>query len=628
MKFPSISQLNEDAFNAANRFPLSLASALLGSMLAVYMTEVDLIAEQLYLLNLLLTLALGIPLFFCIDITVEKHGLGMGKRQLLWLAGGFILLIIYLGFPGQESSTVTRIPYIRYLIYNLIIHLLVAYLPFWKDQDTRAFWYYNKNLFIRLVTGLFYSAVIFTGISLAFGALNILFDTQIQSNTFFQVFILVIGIFNSWFFLSGIPTNLEEEITAQSYPKGLRIFTQFILIPLLLIYLTILYFYGGKIILLWDWPRGIVSYMIIAISVLGIFTNLLLFPIQGQKESGWIKKFYATFYYLLLPLVAILFLAIGIRIGDYGLTVNRYIIVLMGSWLTFISGYFILGYKNIKIIPMSLAFCMLLSSFGPWGMFGMSRRVQVGRLESILSQGGVLKDGKIQHEVQWILAENGVILPKNGKSSNSLGKADLDKVNSIVQYLEDYHGMSAILPWFQQDLKVLLVEAEAKSERYAEPDYSKLIVESMGLEYIPAYRIGYDTPSYRYFSFLSGRNKPLPVSAYDYLIRIPGGAIVGERGDTQIIASVDYSKTGIEIAVNQHTETLDLNAMLDKLLADPGEDHIEEEMDPESMMVESTIAGVRIKVYLEQINCSLEDGERKLTHVQGLLLIKEFQGMD
>src|SRR5690606_11355591 len=132
---------------------------------------------------------------------------------------------------------------------------------------------------------------------------------------------ITFGLFNTWFFLAGIPRNFEVELSLIDYPKGLKIFTQFILIPLLLIYLCILYFYGAKILLTGDWPKGIVSYMIIAISVLGIFTTLLLYPYQQWKESGWIKKFSRGYYYFLIPLVILLFIAIGMRIQEYGLTV-------------------------------------------------------------------------------------------------------------------------------------------------------------------------------------------------------------------------------------------------------------------------------------------------------------------
>src|SRR5690606_16090706 len=122
---------------------------------------------------------------------------------------------------------------------------------------------------------------------------------------------------------------------------------------------------------------------------------------QRWKESGWIKKFSRGYYYFLIPLVILLFIAIGMRIQEYGLTVNRYIIALMGVWLGFIAIYFSIGKKKIKTIPISLALFMILSSFGSWGMFSLSERNQRNRLASILTENKILVNDKIQNEVIW-----------------------------------------------------------------------------------------------------------------------------------------------------------------------------------------------------------------------------------
>ena len=401
MKFPTLQRLNEESLRAAHRFPLSLLSSILATILLIYIVEKDSFTDNLPLLNLLMTFALGIPLFFSVEIFSEKIKLSFNKKILFWGLGIVALLLIYLSFPTDLSPGTTRAPYIRYVIYNLALHLTVSFVPFLDKGNLEGFWNYNKTLFIRFALAVFFSQVISTGITMAFGALDLLFDVKMNPKTYTEIFILTYGIFNTWYFLAGIPKDFDSGNSTSTYPKGLKIFTQFILIPLLLLYLAILYAYGAKIMFTWDWPRGIVTYLIIAISILGIFTNLLLFPYQKEKEGGWIKSFYKAFYYLLIPLTALLFIAIWIRIEDYGLTVNRYIIVLMGIWLGLISLYFILGFKSIKTVPISLAVAMLLASFGPWGMFSWSERNQVRRLENILTESGILENGRIKNEVSW-----------------------------------------------------------------------------------------------------------------------------------------------------------------------------------------------------------------------------------
>lgn len=516
MKFPSLSQLQNDAVTAINRFPLSLVSAGFGSFLFIYLIEIDQFQQNLELVNLLLTFALGIPLFFCIDIYSEKKKLKPTHQKIGWVIALIILIIIFLSFPRENTFTTTRVPYIRYLVYNLTTHLLVAFIGYLKEKEDHAFWKFNESLFLRIALGALYSIVLYTGISLALGAIHLLFSLKIEPETYFQIFILVMGLFNTWFFLAGIPKNKEKIISPESYPKGLKVFTQFILIPLLLVYLTILYFYGGKIILTWDWPKGIVSYMIIAISVLGIFTYLLLFPIRDLKESSWIKTFYRAFYFLLFPLIVLLFLAIGIRVQEYGLTVNRYIILLMGIWLTFIALYFIFGKAKIKTIPISLAVFMIFGAFGPWSMFNLSEYNQLDRLENILKEENILRDGKIQREVKWEITEVNKFEAIGSKSTNQLDAEALDEVNSIVQYLEDYHGLEAVLDWFEQDLSALYRKASEKNGIYFYIDYSQFVIESMGLKFIPDYLIGQDYPSDKYFSYAIEQESIRIITGFDY----------------------------------------------------------------------------------------------------------------
>src|SRR5690606_39197420 len=114
-----------------------------------------------------------------------------------------------------------------------------------------------------------------------------------------QIFIMVIGLFNTWLFVSGININLRELDQLQLYPKKIKAFSCYVLLPLLLLYLLILYSYGFRIMLIWDWPRGIVSYMVLCISVLGILTFLLLYPYGFLQGNRWIKKANKAYFILM-----------------------------------------------------------------------------------------------------------------------------------------------------------------------------------------------------------------------------------------------------------------------------------------------------------------------------------------
>ena len=351
MKLPSIQYLQEKAVTALKRFPLSIVSATIGVVCAIYLIEHEHYQGNLFpIINLMLCAALGIPLFFCVTVFSEKLNFSFKIKTLLSLIATLILVGIYFSLPNSDESFNTTLPYIRYAIYNITIHLLVAFAPFILKKEINGFWQYNKVLFIRFLTSVLYSGFLYVGIVLALVSLNLLFDVKIRDQFYFEFWVIIAGLFNTWFFTAGMPKSLTNLDNNYEYPAGLKIFSQYILLPLLMLYLLILYGYGIKIFAVWDWPKGIVSYLIVCVAILGILNFLLIYPYSKQKENKWIASFSRAYYFILLPLIIMLFIAINMRIGDYGITINRYIILLLGCWLTLVAIYFAIGKTNIKFI--------------------------------------------------------------------------------------------------------------------------------------------------------------------------------------------------------------------------------------------------------------------------------------
>lgn len=490
MKLLSIKYLYHKSKESLFRFPLVIVSATIGVLISIFLIEYDdELDNKLPYINALLTGALGVPLFFCIQVFSEKNNKFSNKIKWGLQCGGFVFLgLIYGSLPSIEDTHNTSIPYIRYGIYNAIIHLLVSFAPYLKTRELNGFWNYNKALFLRLCTSVLYSGFIYAGLALALAAVENLFTIKIHHELYFEIYIVIIGLFNTWFFVSGIPKNFEKLDKLYEYPKGLKVFTQYVLLPLLILYLLILYVYGGKIVLNWNWPKGWVSYLVSGVSILGFFNILLMYPYGTLKDNEWIQKFSKVFYYLLLPLVVLLFIAIVMRINAYGITIKRYSVLVLGIWICFICFFFLLKNKNLKMIPISLSVLLLMSSFGPWGMFSVSETSQTKRLEQILESQGVLTNGKITNEVVWDVKK----LPQwKFKSKNTKLKTLPDsihnQVKSILDYLDDCHGMQEIRPWFAQNIDSLYtLSQEEKKTRF--PNEAKIYMESMGLKYRKLYK--------------------------------------------------------------------------------------------------------------------------------------------
>lgn len=517
MKLPSLDYLFIHAKESFLRFPLTIISSFIAVIVGIYLVEChEVITNMFPYINLMLCMALGIPLYFCVGIFSEKSELIISSRWVLRMLATVILILLYFTMPDSDLTQNTSLPYIRYGIYNITVHLLVSFIPFLFIRQLNGFWQYNRILFIRILTSILYSGFLYIGLVLALVSLHLLFNIDIHEELYFELFIVIIGIFNTWFFVAGVPQNLDNLEGMLEYPKGLKIFSQFVLLPLLILYLLILYVYGLKIVFLWDWPKGIVAYLITCVSVLGIFTLLLIHPYRDALGNSWIKRFSKAYYFIVFPLVIILFIAIGMRLNDYGITINRYAILMLGIWLSVVCFYFTLGRTNIKFIPISLATLLILISFGPWSIFSVSEKSQVNRLKAILEQSSILQSNQIGQEVIW-REDSLPQLHSSMKRTNEglLNDSIHNEVKSILDYLDDHHGFASIRGWYQQNIDSIAELSNVGKEGWARMGEAGIYMESLGLKY----EFIYDNSANSYFTYSSNNdNNAVVVSNYDYLV--------------------------------------------------------------------------------------------------------------
>lgn len=319
----------------------------------------DIIEQKTYKLSKIVYLGvLGISLSFASAMLLQKNK----KSPYLQLLMLLVLFLMYFLFPFHfENFTIKHT--ILLIILFILSHLIVAFAPFIGEQKEMKFWEYNKNLFVNIVlTGIF-TGVLVGGIELAAVALQQLFNIEFIDQLIYPKIAVFFGIFGSVIiFLLFAKEGFSYLQKKQDYPSVLKFFVQFILIPLLFIYCTILLLYGLKILLQWELPNGWVSSLVIVYAFLGILALLLVYPLVESNSKSWVQWFSNVFYISLLPFTILLFVAIGRRISDYGFTEKRYFVLLIAIWLAITTLYFLLRRNaKIKFIPISLFVALLLS---------------------------------------------------------------------------------------------------------------------------------------------------------------------------------------------------------------------------------------------------------------------------
>ncbi|MDQ1857211.1 DUF4153 domain-containing protein [Chryseobacterium sp. WLY505] len=386
----TLSRANEVIF----RYPMILVMALLASIGTICIVETERSEITSYIKFTICT-CLGISLMFALKMLSQR----IGKEILLQASGIIFLIGFYFILPDKKNGFTEVYGYII-AVTALLSHLLVSFVPFLEKDRELRFWQYNKNLFINIFLTAVFTGVLTGGVELAILAVDKLFDFNFHDRIYRDTF-FVLAIFGSSFIFllfndKGL-NNLEKDGT---YPVVLKFFTQFILIPLLLIYVTILYFYSVKIVINWQLPRGWVSYLVLAYSIVGILALLLVHPLKEENAKSWVRIFSKAFYYTIVPLIILLFTAIFTRILEYGYTEPRYFVLLLALWLLGTVVYFIFNKKTtIKFIPVSLFLFGAFALVFPYlNAFSVAKRSQKAELMNILNQHQLMSASKINFQ--------------------------------------------------------------------------------------------------------------------------------------------------------------------------------------------------------------------------------------
>lgn len=576
LNLPSMNLLASEARRTFVRFPYVILSALIAAAYSIAMAENKTSPADD---RLIFTITLGIPLFLSLTLLRESRGWNSARDRIVELIGGVLFLAAHHLLTLHD---VTDNYLLRYLQLSLALHLLVAFIPFLKPGSENEFWQFNRFVFLRILLSTLYAAVFFGGISIALIAMEKLFSFDFKEIRFFELWLITVFILQTWHFLAGLP-SLAALKGDQSYPKGLRVFVQYLLIPLVTLYMVILYCYMGKILLSQDWPQGYLAWLVSIMSVLGIFNLLLIDPEKNRTESRWIAAYSKFYYVLILPLLGMLFVAIGKRVSEYGVTEQRYFLIVLGALLSGLALYFIFSKaKNIKVIPISLFALAVVTMWGPWSAYSVSLRAQRARAQVILDKYKLLtKD-----------ADKKGVEPE-----------EIKNLSSILDYLVQSHGFASVKDWFPDSLREPRMTA-------------KPLMEHLGLEYLN--RFGNRVESYS--SFIGSPNgKPMDIAGYSHAMSL-------HLNKSESAVYFDLKGRHLSVALERHAMKVVVSEKGQELismdLANVVKDLKGKQPEAPFLVVEGQGAGLQVRLMITAMSNYREGQEWTMEYLTGTLLFK------
>ena len=414
MKFEEkFKNLFPDMKKGIGRFPVTVVFSLILFIVAIFTIESDfyiLPEEDLWIKYLII----AIPLSASVELVREKYL--ENKRSNFFRITSFfgiflfifLLKIFFKNHFATETINITATILIFYVLFYLIPII-------YRNEDKEK---YLQSVVGNQMITIGFSIVLFLGLSAIVGTIDVLL-INLPNTIYFDNFVFSASVFGVAFFVSRLKRK-DESLKDYNLPKIVEVLICYILIPLILIYTTILYLYFVKIIFTLKMPKGIVSHLVLWYTTFSLFIIIMATPITYKNKFA---KFYKKYFPLIsIPLILLALFSINERIFQYGVTENRYLVVILILWLLFNMIFIIKA--DVKWVLISFIFAVLLAIFSPFNLVNVSINSQNKRLERILKKNGIIQNKKF--------------INKN----NELSQRTKNEIMSIIDYF--YNNASEI----------------------------------------------------------------------------------------------------------------------------------------------------------------------------------------
>ena len=274
-------------------------------------------------------------------------------------------------------------------IVTIVLSVFLA--CFYRKGDDVPFWNFSGRTFVAVIAGLVVGGVLTLGLILFAQSLDWLFGVEVKDYVFADIPSVCMVLLAPLLSMTLIPAGKSKRLfQVQPYSGFFKGVVQYLFIPLLLLYMVTLYVYAAKILISWQLPVGWVSYLVTA-SMLGLVILLYLtYPMQHEQGNSIFKTVTRWLPLAMLPLLALMSVAIGRRLSDYGITMSRLYLLVFNIWCYAVCLWLLFTRnKRIWLIPASFAVILLLISVGPQSIPNITQRQLLGEARKAFAASGI-----------------------------------------------------------------------------------------------------------------------------------------------------------------------------------------------------------------------------------------------
>jgi len=303
--------------------------------------------------------------------------------ETLYYLSWFVWIPLLLLFSNPNEWSIA----ISYLLAGLA--LIVGT----EKMDNERFGHHIIEVTLKLAEGLMIGMLLRGVIYAVVASIDFLFDLSLKEGWYSYP-----SVFN-WLVITPLLccTLLSDYSGLTKVEKLLRIVVDRVLSTALVIYAVILYGYIFRILVKWELPNGGVAYMVLAFLCVALVCYLLRLQVKNRHYE-WFYKFFPA---IAVPPLVLLWIGIFRRIGEYGVTEDRFYLLVLAALVTlFVTMLVRERTRRFQLMVLVLAASAILFTFIP-GMrardFGI--RSQISRLDKLLPD--VLEDGQFPKIVNY-----------------------------------------------------------------------------------------------------------------------------------------------------------------------------------------------------------------------------------
>jgi|GEM_PF-744522 len=314
------------------------------------------------------------------------------------LTASILLLGVAYFFIRQmtvDDGVMWEIRHLTLWAIALISGLTVSYFP--KRENFSTYLIYLASKFFATV---FYSAVLWGGLSAVFGSVEALFNVNLGDYFFLELFTAVVGLVSVPVFL-GFAPKIDDVMGTEQYSKIWKTVFSFIILPIVTIFSFILLLYVVTSTINSNYYPDVYLISSLAVAFVGLITILVLEPFE--KETAHIH-FFSKWWPIVLMAIFVGFYFEMIRgIIDYGMTLMSTTYLYLSFWvvacaiLHFIRKY-PLKMKFGQTLASAMVCTLLFISYVPYiNVLSIATYSLNNRFERLLTEYGMVENGEIVH---------------------------------------------------------------------------------------------------------------------------------------------------------------------------------------------------------------------------------------